>query len=544
MAAARRRKFWGWGYEDERVPQEEAERVLSATARSLGPLPSAPTPPRVEDLDLLKPRIAAPGGALGGLVTADPAERVAHSYGGSFADIARAFLRRVPSPPDLVAFPESAQEVEALLDWASGANVAVIPYGGGTSVCGGVEADVGESYAGALSLDLTRMDRVVEVDRASRAALIEGGARCPGFEAQLKPHGLTLRHFPQSFLMATLGGMIVTRSGGHFATLYTHIDEFVEAVEMVTPRGIMETRRLPGSGAGPQPERLVCGSEGTLGIVTRAWMRLQDVPRFRASATARFEGLAKAAEAVRAIAQSGLNPANCRLIDAQEAALNGSGDGRHDLLVLGFESADHPQDARLARAAELVRDHGGIIDPAGEGARPEAAEAWRNAFIRAPYYRELRIPHGIIADTFETACLWSDFEAFHAGITSDVRRILKQATGREGSVTCRFTHVYPDGPAPYFTFHAMSDPARMLDAWKDIKLAINEVVVGRGGTVTHHHAVGRDHRHGGYDRERPALFADALMAAKQRLDPAGILNPGVLIDAPGKTNGGRGVLAS
>jgi alkyldihydroxyacetonephosphate synthase len=272
-------------------------------------------------------------------------------------------------------------------------------------------------------------------------------------------------------------------------------------------------------------------------------MRLQDVPRFRASATARFEGLSKAAEAVRAIAQSGLNPANCRLIDAQEAALNGSGDGRHDLLVLGFESADHPQDARLARAAELVRDHGGIIDPAGEGARPEAAEAWRNAFIRAPYYRELRIPHGIIADTFETACLWSDFEAFHAGITSDVRRILKQATGREGSVTCRFTHVYPDGPAPYFTFHAVSDPAGMLDAWRDIKLAINEVVVGRGGTVTHHHAVGRDHRHWGYDRERPALFAEALMAAKQRLDPAGILNPGVLIDAPGKTNGGRGVLA-
>jgi alkyldihydroxyacetonephosphate synthase len=246
---------------------------------------------------------------------------------------------------------------------------------------------------------------------------------------------------------------------------------------------------------------------------------------------------------VRALAQSGLNPANCRLIDAAEAAANGSGDGAHDLLVLGFESADHPQDARLARAAEIVRDHGGVIDPPSEAARPEAAEAWRNAFIRAPYYREILIPHGIIADTFETACLWSDFDDFHAGVTADLRRVMKEVTGNEGTVTCRFTHVYPDGPAPYFTYSVLSTPARMLDAWKAIKREINQIVVGRGGTVTHHHAVGRDHRPGGYDQERPALFADALMAAKQRLDPDGILNPGVLIDAPGRTNGGRGVLA-
>ena len=543
MAAVRRRKFWGWGYEDERVPSAEAERVLSAAAGRFGPLPVAPNPPSVEELDLPKPRVSGPNGALSTRVTDSPAERVAHAYGGSFADIVRAFRREVPSPPDLVAFPESTSEVQALLDWASDANVAVIPYGGGTSVCGGVEADVGDSYAGALSLDLMRMDRVLEIDRTSRAALIEGGARCPGFEAQLKPHGLTLRHFPQSFLMATLGGMIATRSGGHFATLYTHIDEFVEAVELVTPQGVMETRRLPGSGAGPSPERLVCGSEGTLGIITRAWMRLQDVPRHRASATARFPDFRQAAEAVRAIAQSGLNPANCRLIDAAEAALNGSGDGRHHLLVLGFESADHPQDTRLERACELVRDHGGAVDPAAENARPEAAEAWRNAFIRAPYYREILIPRGIIADTFETACLWSAFEEFHAGIVADVRRIVRGATGSEGSVTCRFTHVYPDGPAPYFTFHARSEPARMLDAWKEIKLAINEAVVARGGTVTHHHAVGRDHRHRGYDRECAPLFGEALKAVKQRLDPAGILNPGVLIDAPGRTEGGRGVLA-
>ena len=540
---ARMRKFWGWGYADEIVGEQEAAMVRAVVAGRFGALAEPLRVPRLEDITLPPSRLSPPD-ALSAIITSDPAERVGHAYGQSFADIVRAFQRSFDNPPDLVAYPRTTDQVAALLDWADGAKVAVIPYGGGTSVCGGVEPDVGEAYAGTLTVDLSRMNRVLEVDRTARAALIEAGATGPEFEAALKPHGLTLRHFPQSFALATLGGMIVTRSGGHFATLYTHIDAFVQAVEMVTPRGVMQTRRLPASGAGPDPHGLVCGSEGTLGIVTKAWMRLQDVPVHRSSATVRFSDVFAAARAVRAIAQSGLNPANCRLLDPAEAAMNGLDNQRRALLVLGLESADHPQDARLDRALEIAADHGGTADPPKAGSdRSGTADAWRTAFLRMPYWREVVVPHGVIVDTFETACSWTAFDDFYTGVIDDVGSAMRQVTGRDGVISCRFTHVYPDGPAPYFTFSCPSSPDAMLDHWRQIKLAANDAVVRRGGTITHHHAVGRDHRVRGYDAERPEAFARALQGAKAAVDPAGILNPGVLIDPDGSQAGPGGVLA-
>ncbi len=536
-----RRKFWGWGFEGQGPTDAEAETVRRMTGARFGGLPEPLAVPKTEDFELPAPRIVAPAGLVE-LVSAGAADRLCHAMGQSYADIARAFLRQVPHVPDLVAYPRDALDVERILEWADGAGVAVVPFGGGTSVCGGVEPDVGEDYPGVLSLDLSRMNRVRAIDQQDRSALIEAGARGPEFEAALKPEGLTLRHFPQSFQLATLGGMIVTRSAGHFATLYTHIDEFVQSVEVVTPRGRMTTRRLPGSGAGPQPERLICGSEGILGIVTAAWMRLQSVPRHRASATVRFDGFAPGAEAVRLVARSGLNPANCRLLDPGEALLNGIGDGRSALLVLGFESADHPQQANLSRALEICAGAGGETRrgkaEAGrggqeEGGRDAAANAWRQAFLRMPFYREVLVPHGMIVDTFETACTWSAFPDFHARITAGIGEAIRRTTGRDGEITCRFTHVYPDGPAPYYTFYAVSSPERMLAHWREIKLAANALVVDGGGTATHHHGVGRDHRPSGYDRERPAVYAEMLSGAKRAVDPRGILNPGVLLGRRG-----------
>jgi alkyldihydroxyacetonephosphate synthase len=389
------------------------------------------------------------------------------------------------------------------------------------------------------------MGKVLEIDRQSRAARIQAGAFGPALEAQLKPHGLTLRHFPQSFEYSTLGGWIATRSGGHFATLYTHIDDFVEAMRVVTPKGTMETRRLPGSGAGPQAERLMLGSEGILGVITEAWMRLQDAPKFRASASVKFTDFLKAAEAVRALSQSGLNPSNCRLIDAEEALGTMAGDGSASLLVLAFESADHPQDMKLARALELVRDHGGVADAAKAGGsehREGAAGAWRNAFLRAPFYREVLTPLGVIVDTFETAVTWDRFPAFHAEIKARMHDVLARVTGKPGHVTCRFTHVYPDGPAPYFTFQGLGRTSALLEQWQEIKAVANDIVVAAGGTITHHHAVGRDHRPG-YARECPPLFAEMMRAAKSAVDPGGIMNPGVLIDPAGRQVGVRGAMA-
>jgi alkyldihydroxyacetonephosphate synthase len=332
--------------------------------------------------------------------------------------------------------------------------------------------------------------------------------------------------------MATLGGMIATRSGGHFATLYTHIDDFVESIRMIAPQGVMESRRLPGSGAGPSPDRFMIGSEGSMGIITEAWMRLQDRPTFRASSVILFDDFYRAAEAVRAVSQSGIFPSNLRLLDAGEAYNNGFGDGQQSVLILAFESADHPVEAWMARGTEICRDHGGIFeDEAGndpEAHRSGKAGAWRTAFIRMPHYREVLMSVGVIGDTFETSITWDRFREFHDAVKAATLSAIEEATGQPGTVTCRFTHVYPDGPAPYFTFQGQGRPGAMIDQWRHIKEKASEALIAQGGTITHHHAVGRDHMPW-YTQQRPEMFGAVLDAAKRQLDPAGILNPGVIV---------------
>jgi len=553
LSRRRRLRFYGWGYADEELSPDEDARVRQSAGR-YGALAEVPVP-RENEFALRAPRIAAPT-ALARIVSATPYDRLVHSYGKSYADIVRMFMRDVKHPPDLVAFPASETDVVAVLDWASRSNVAVIPFGGGSSVAGGVEPDVGDGYAGTISLDLQYLNKVVEIDRTSRAARIQAGALGPELEDQLKPHGLTLRHFPQSLQLSTLGGWIATRSGGHYASLYTHIDDFVESTRSVTPAGILETRRLPGSGAGPSPDRLMIGSEGILGVIVEAWMRLQDRPVHQASASVAFPNMARAVAAVRALSQSGLFPSNCRLLDPAEARSNGVGDGTSAILVLGFESADHTLDAWMKRALELVGDHGGAFDTdavarslaprGGSGEhRQGAAGQWRNAFIRMPYYRDLMVSLGVITDTFETSITWDRFEALYEGTREKTARVLREICGHEAGVSCRFTHIYPDGPAPYFSYSALgTSTGKLSDSlakWRDIKLATNEIVVGLGGTVTHHHAVGRDHR-SGYVVQSPPLFRAALASAKKALDPSGVLNPGVLIDPADRAIGIRGAL--
>ena len=532
-----RRKYWGWGLEGGGPNEDQAAGIASTLAQRFGSEVVLRPAPRLADVELPTPRVDPPD-ALAGLCSAEPHDRASHTYGKSYRDLVRGARGEFESAPDAVAYPRSEGDVAALLDWCSDARVAAIPYGGGSSVVGGVEARVGDAYAGAVSIDLARLGEVLEIDRASRAARIQAGILGPALENALRPHGLTLRHFPQSFEFSSLGGWIATRAGGHFATLYTHIDDFVESLRAVTPRGVIETRRLPGSGAGPSPDRLLLGSEGTLGVITEAWMRLQDRPRFRAGTSVRFEGsdgFLRGARAVRALAQSGLHPSNCRLLDPGEARTGGAAAGDAAVLVLGFESADHPLDAWMARAVELCRDAGGAV-PEGavatrtdaEGARQGAAGAWRNAFLNAPYLRDVLVRASFISETFETAITWDRFEAFHAAVMEAAQDAVKRVCGA-GSVTCRFTHVYPDGPAPYYTVLAPGRPGDEIAQWDEIKSAASEALLRHGGTITHHHAVGRDHRPW-YDRQRPDVFAEALRAAKAAVDPAAVMNPGVLID--------------
>jgi alkyldihydroxyacetonephosphate synthase len=530
----RRRSWWGWGWEDQALTREQRDNLAAAVASRLpGADLEVREPASLDELSLRAPRLSPPP-SLADICSSSTYDRASHTYGKSFRDVVRGFAGDLPAPPDVVAFPRSEDDVVAVLDWCTEAGAAVVPYGGGSSVVGGVECEVGDGFGGAVSLDLTRLDRVVAVDRESRAARIQGGALGPVLEEQLRPHGYTLRHFPQSFEFSTLGGWLATRSGGHYATVYTHIDDLVESIRMVTPAGVWESRRLPGSGAGPSPDRLALGSEGILGVITEAWMRVQERPQHRASAGVQFADYHSGAGAVRAISQSGLFPTNCRLLDAGEALIAAGAAVTEGgaLLVLGFESADHPVDAWIDRAVELCADHGGTVPDgvrrSSESSREGAVGAWRNAFIRAPYTRDALVAMGLVVETFETACTWDRFAELHAAVTDTVEKALASICGG-GWVTCRFTHVYPDGPAPYFSVVAPSRHGSQLAMWEEIKAAAGEALLAAGGTITHHHAVGRDHRPW-YDRQRPDLFAEALRAAKRAVDPAGVLNPGVLLD--------------
>ena len=531
---APRRSFWGWGHEDGGLDETEREALKMMMGARLGVSDLAELPaPRLEDVRLPEPRIAVPT-ALRSILSQDRYERASHTYGKAFRDIVRGLEGDFSVAPDAVALPANEDDLRRVLAFCEENSLAAIPYGGGSSVVGGVEARALGRFGGAVSIDLRGFDQVLEIDRTSRAARIQGGVLGPALEEALRPHNLSLRHYPQSFEFSSLGGWIATRAGGHYATLHTHIDDFVESVRVVTPSGVLESKRFPGSGAGPAPERLFLGSEGALGIITEAWMRVQERPRYRASATARFVDFRGGAEAARQIVQAGLHPQNCRLLDNGEALNTGAGDGTRSLLLLGFESADHGLDPWMDRALAIARGLGGevkegvgVTRETGEGAREGEAGTWRSMFLKGPYLRDALTRLGMIVETFETAVTWDRFDAFHAAVIEATTRAAIEIAG-SAVVTTRLTHVYPDGAAPYFTVIAPGKASGRVAQWDEIKIAASEAILAHGGTITHHHAVGRDHR-AFYDRERPDLFARALGAAKSALDPQGIMNPGVLV---------------
>jgi alkyldihydroxyacetonephosphate synthase len=521
----RARNRWGWGFEDAAITPEQARAAAPALVQLIGFGSTEPEEPVArEHVVLPEPRLRPPP-QFGGLFDGGDAARAAHAHGQSYPDLIRSLRGAHEHVPDVVARPRSEREVEIVLEWASGVGAAVIPWGGGTSVVGGVDPVVPDGFEGVVTVGLSGLDALHEVDAVSRAARIGAGASGPRLEEQLAMHGMTLRFFPQSFELSTLGGWIATRAGGHFATNITHIDDLVEAVRAIGPGGVWASRRLPGSGAGPSPDRLLLGSEGTLGVITEAWVRVRPRPVHRAGRAVRFATFGQGAEAVRAIAQSELWPADCRLIDPMEAAQTGAGDGSTALLMLGFESADHPVDAWLERGLEICRDHGGAFEAPGTGSAERTLAVWREAFLRGPYVRDLLVRLGVLTDTIETAITWERFDSLHEQVTGAVR----EALGEPCHVTCRLTHVYPDGAAPYFTVLAPARRGDEVAQWHEMKAAAGRAILDAGATITHHHGVGRHHRPW-YDAQRPDAFAAALRAAKQALDPAGLLNPGVLVD--------------
>jgi alkyldihydroxyacetonephosphate synthase len=521
------KKFWGWGYQSFEIPAQIIEKTKMLLQMSLGIKDFEQiTPPKLEDLQLRAPRFKLNEKNIS-ICKSDTYNRASHTYGKSYRDIWRGLHGQFDNPPDYVAYPHNEEEIMNLMDFASQNQISLIPFGGGSSVCGGVESIQSSDYQGVIIVDMQNFNRVLEIDKISRCARIQAGIYGPELESQLKPQGLTLRHYPQSFEFSTLGGWLATRSGGHFATVYTHIDDFVESIRMISPQGIMQTRRLPASGAGPSEERLILGSEGIFGIITEAWMRLQDIPRFKATQSVKFKNFAQAVETARLLAQSGLNPSNARLVDPLEALGNGLGDGVSTVIIIGFESANHSVEPWLQEALQICQKNGGTWANKTIQNKDENADAWKKSFLQAPYLRDKMMQYGIIMETFETAVTWDQFPLFHQKVTDCVKKALKEICGA-GTITCRFTHLYPDGPAPYYTVIAKGQKGEELKQWDAIKALVSQTIIDYGGTITHHHAVGKDHQPY-YAQQMSQPFGQILKNVKQTLDPQWIMNPEVLI---------------
>ncbi len=535
MSEDRTRSYWGWGYVEEHPDPERVDALRERLETDFGfPDLELIDPPDLADVDVPEPGREDPGFDC---TTQARRARVHHTYGDAYRDKVRGLRGNFAPAPDIVAEPESEEAVADILSWATDEHVAVVPYGGGTSVVGGVEGGaVDGGYAGVLSLDTRGMDEIVAVDEEARRARIQAGALGPQIQDGLAEHGFQLRHYPQSYEFSTLGGWLATHAGGHFATDYTHIDDFVENARMVTPAGTVETRAVPRTAAGPKNNHFILGSEGSLGVITEAWLDVQPRPAGRARATVHFAEFDAAVDATREIAQARLSPANCRLLDSNEADIFEVAEGDDHLLFLGFESLRESGSTRenLAEALDICEAFGGEC-PRGpvhgdrERDEPGPEDRWRTAFIEAPYLWDAFVRLGVIFDTFETSITWSDFPDFHADVYERVTDAMEEACGM-GHLSCRFTHVYPDGPAPYYTFVAPAERGRELEQWRTVKRAASEVIADHGATITHHHAVGRVHQEY-YERET-ADFRESLRAVKDTFDPAGIMNPGVLFTSP------------
>ncbi|MEV8377448.1 FAD-binding oxidoreductase [Kribbella sp. NPDC056861] len=455
-------------------------------------------------------------------VKTDLDTRWAHTRGYSTPDLLRHRAGDTTDMPAAVVYPGSHDDVQALLTACSEQGVAVVPYAGGTSVVGGL-APQGTQF---VAVDLQRLNRLREVDEVSRTATIEAGVRGTAAEALLAERGYTLGHFPQSYEGASIGGYAATRSSGQASAGYGRFDQMVVGLTLATPSGTIELGRAPMSAAGPDLRQLVLGSEGTLGIITSVVLRIRPRPTERSFEGWRFDSFDQGLAALRQLAQDGPLPTVLRLSDEAETAINladpnvlAGGPGGA-LAIVGFEGPRTP--VRRAEAAEVLTAAGG--QSVGEG----PGETWRQGRYRAPYLRDPLLDEGALVETLETAGFWSTLPALKAAVTDALVSSLS-GQGTPPVVLCHISHVYETGASLYFTvLSAQTDDP--VAQWRQAKAAASQAIAAAGGTITHHHAVGTDHRDA-YVTEVGPLAIEALQAVKQVLDPNGILNPGILIPA-------------
>ncbi|MYX95064.1 FAD-binding protein [Streptomyces sp. SID486] len=521
----------GWGDPAKAAPLPDS--VTGLLRDLLGVKPRSAPALALQDLRL--PDAAPDPAALKALAEAvggdehvrtDAESRIRRTRGKSTPDLLRIRAADFSDVPQAVVLPAGHDEVLAVLRACAAHRLAVVPFGGGTSVVGGLAPQRGAFVA----LDLRRMNGLLELDPVSRTAVLQPGLRAPEAEALLAEQGYTLGHFPQSFEWATIGGFAAARSSGQASAGYGRFDEMVLALTVATPEGTLETGRAPRSAAGPDLRQLILGSEGAFGVITSVTVRIRPLPESRVYEGWRFGSFEEGAAALRRLAQDGPRPTVLRLSDetetliglAQPDAIGAdlAQGGAGCLAIAGYEGTAEDTAHRRERAAAVLTDCGGTL------AGTEPGERWAHGRYSAPYLRDALLDVGAFAETLETAAFWSRIPDLYTAVRSALTDTLTEA-GTPPLVMCHISHVYENGASLYFTVVSAQgeDP---VAHWTPAKHAANEAVLAAGGTISHHHGVGTDHRDW-YVREAGPLGIAALRAVKRRLDPEGLLNPGVLL---------------
>ena len=461
-----------------------------------------------------------------GAVLDDHDARVRHTRGKSTPDLLRLRSGEASAAPDAVLLPRTHDEVLGVLRTCADWRVAVVPFGGGSSVVGGLEPDA-IAFAGVVALDLRRLDALLELDETSRLAVLEPGLRGPQAEGLLRERGYTIGHFPQSFEYATLGGFAAARSSGQASAGYGRFDDLVVGLRVATPSGTLSLGRAPKSAAGPDLRQLVLGSEGAFGVITSLTVAVRPVPERTVYEGWRVASFGEGLAVLRRLVQDGPLPTVLRLSDETETALNlarpaeigGDGAAGGCLAIVGYEGTREDVETRRAGGTRVLRD-------AGATEQSGAGETWARDRYRGPYLRDALLDAGALVETLETVTFWSRVPALYEAVSSALRESLT-AAGTPPVILCHVSHVYPTGASLYFTV-ACAQADDPLAQWRAAKAAASDAILSAGGSITHHHGVGTDHRDW-YEQEIGPLGVDVLRAVKATLDPAGIMNPGVLV---------------
>jgi alkyldihydroxyacetonephosphate synthase len=532
-------KWWGWG--DPAIEPRLDDEALAVLRERIGELEPWPPAPEIGSVDLpgaeTLPRALVDAVGEENVFTGEE-DRLRHSTGRGYVDLARLRNGALENAPDAVVVPPDAAALRRIVDVCAAEGIAIVPFGGGTSVVGGVEPLRGR-HGRLVSLDLGGL-REVTVDRRSLHARLGAGLRGPEAEAALGREGLTLGHFPQSFEYATIGGFAATRSAGQASSGYGRFDALVSSVRLLAPAGDLQTLETPHTAAGPALRELVVGSEGVLGVIPDVTVRVRPAPAVKRYEAWMAESFDAGAEIVRALAQGPGLPEIIRVSDEEETegtlALSGprglSGrlfDGYlgarrrrgGSLVIVGYEGDEEHVARRRALTVRALR-HGGAAY-LGQS----AGQAWEHGRYQGPYLRDTLMGMGAMVETLETSHTWSRFGELHNAVGEAIRDSLA-AQGTPGLVFCHLSHAYADGASLYFTFISRARRGEEVEQWAAVKRAACEAIVAHGGTITHHHAVGRDHAPY-MEAEVGPVGLDLIRAAKEQLDPSGIMNPGKLL---------------